>query len=131
MRQNLVVLVYFSTTKIKKMWLNSNYTKWKYKLTSSQSKLCCISHAVALIEDDEFDASFAHELLCGTKVLNFVSNHINTSIVRSIKLQCHIAVIWAVQLFCYGDHAGGLACSWWTIEQQMWKLFAVDESSDW
>ena len=55
-------------------------------LTSSESKLSSIGHAIALIEDDKFE-TFAHELLGAAEILNFVPDDVDSSVVGSVQLQ--------------------------------------------
>jgi hypothetical protein len=60
--------------------------------TSSQSKLCSAGHGVTLIQDHQLD-SFTHDLLGATEGFDLISDHPNSSIVRSIQFQCHVFVV--------------------------------------
>ena len=96
-------------------------------LTSSQCKLCCWSHGVALIKDHQFHSS-THKLLCAAECLDLITHHIDTSIITSIQLQCHILVsLWPINLLGHCEHTRCLTSARWPIEQQMWHGFAVDE----
>lgn len=77
---------------------------------SPQSELGILGHGITLIQHNELERGAEHALR-GCKVLNFLSNHSNTSIIRSIQLQSHPLHVLAIQLSGDGQHCRGLARS--------------------
>lgn len=94
-----------------------------------QSELSSIGHAVTLVENNQFDAS-VHQLLSGAKALDLLTNHVDSSVIRSIELQSHLRVLLSVQLTSNGNHAGGLASARWPMEQEVRHPFGSDELAD-
>lgn len=95
-------------------------------LTSSESELGCVGHAVALVEDNQLNA-LAHELLSRAEALDLFPHHVDASVVRRIQLQRHVFVILSVQLLGNCDHAGGLSRAWGAVEEKMRQLPSLDE----
>ena len=130
MRQNRVVLEYFSTTKRIVTGQQRIQRLFITLLTASKRELSSRGHRIALIENDKFNAS-AHQLLSAAKAFYLVPNNVDATIITCIQLQSHMFVLLgAVDFFGDGQHARSFSCTWWTVEKQVRHVFRFDKLAD-
>ena len=84
-------------------------------------------HRVALVENDELDAS-THQLLSAAEALNLVSDDIDAAVVTGVELKGHVLVVFGTVDFL-GDrqHARCLARTRRPVEEQMRHILRLNE----
>ena len=96
-------------------------------LTASECELGGRGHGVALVEDDELDAS-AHQLLSAAEALDLVSDDVDAAVITGIELEGHVLVVFrTVDFLGDGQHAGCLACTRRPIEEQVRHVLRLNE----
>jgi hypothetical protein len=98
-------------------------------------------HGVRFVEDDELvlrdlgggllGLAEAEDLLGGGEGADLLADDVDAAVVGGVQLQDHLAhVLGAVDAAGESEDGGGLARSWWAIEQQVRQAVRFDEAVD-
>lgn len=96
-----------------------------YILTSTQCHLGVPRHSITLVKYNQLELVVENRT-SASKVLDFISDNINTAIVRCIQLQCHASNRAPIDLTSQCQYGRSLSGPWGSIKEQMGKLVFVE-----
>lgn len=68
------------------------------------------------------------ETLCAGKILNLLTNNIDTAFIRSIKLENHVMELIPIKLPRNRQNCRRFPCSWRSVKQQMRQFILARQS---